>query len=42
VAPDEPCHSVTANNIMAMMMNAKVSTKPLAVLGGSDPPGPTG
>ncbi|XP_072246261.1 transforming growth factor beta receptor type 3 [Leuresthes tenuis] len=41
VAPDEPCHSVTANNIMAMMMNAKVSTKPLAVLGGSDEPVPT-
>ncbi|CAG5861690.1 unnamed protein product [Menidia menidia] len=38
--PSEPCDSVTATDIMAMIMNAKVSTKPLAVLDTDQPDPP--
>ncbi|XP_075935364.1 transforming growth factor beta receptor type 3 [Anarhichas minor] len=36
--PREPCDSLSGDNIMAMMMNYKTSTKPLVVVDGSGRP----
>ncbi|XP_070688172.1 transforming growth factor beta receptor type 3 [Pempheris klunzingeri] len=36
--PSENCDSLSLDNILAMMMNTKTSTKPLVVVDGSGPP----
>lgn len=40
--PTETCDSLTVDNIIAMMMNTKMSTKPLVVVDGSGQPEITG